>query len=45
MGDYGGPLRLLLGDGEYFEKGEIEDHIDKKYFKKNGVFQNNTPFL
>ena len=45
VGDYGGPLRLLLGDGEYFEKGEIEDHIDKKYFKKNGVFQNNTPFF
>lgn len=45
IGDYGGPLRLLLGDGEYFKKGEIEEHIDSKYFKKNGAFQNNTPFL
>lgn len=45
VGDYGGHLRLLLGDGEYFKKGEIEDHIDKKYFQKNGIFQSNTPFF
>jgi len=45
VGDYGGPLRMLLGDGEYFKDGEIEEHIASKYFKKDGVFQNNTPFF
>ena len=45
IGDYGGPLRWLLGNSEYDEEGDLKETIDTKYFKKNEIFQNNTPFL
>ena len=45
VGDYGGPLRFLLGNSEYDEDGDLKEIIDTNYFKKNGILQNNTPIL
>ena len=45
VGDFGGPLRFLLGNSEYDEDGDLKEIIDTNYFKKNGILQNNTPIL
>ena len=45
VGDFGGPLRFLLGNSEFDEDGDLKEIIDTKYFKKNGILQNNTPIL
>ncbi|MDC0167900.1 hypothetical protein OAI69_00730 [bacterium] len=47
VGDYGGPLRMLLGvyNDDLDENGDINEHIDLNLFKKNGILQNTTPFF
>ena len=47
VGDYGGPLRMLLGvfNEDLDEDGDIIEHIDLNLFKKNGILQNTTPFF
>ena len=45
VGDYGGPLRSLLGNDEFDEDGELNEIIKLDYFKKNGVLQNTAPIF
>ena len=45
VGDFGGPLRSLLGvnNDTLDENGDLNEIIKLDYFKKNGVFQNTSP--
>ena len=45
VGDYGGPLRSLLGNDEFDEDGELNEIIKLDYFKKDGVLQNTAPIF
>lgn len=49
VGDYAGPLRSLLGFNDEGSDTDadtnLEECIDLKYFKKDGIFQNTTPIL
>ena len=45
VGDFGGPLRSLLGvnNDTLDENGDLNEIIKLDYFKKDGVFQNTSP--
>jgi len=45
VGDFGGPLRSLLGvnNDTLEENGDLNEIIKLDYFKKDGVFQNTSP--
>jgi len=45
VGDFGGPLRSLLGvnNDTLDENGDLDEIIKLDYFKKDGVFQNTSP--
>ena len=45
VGDFGGPLRSLLGvnNNTLDENGDLNEIIKLDYFKKDGVFQNTSP--
>ncbi len=47
VGDFGGPLRSLLGvnNDTLDEDGDLNEIIKLNYFKKDGIFQNSTPIF
>ena len=47
VGDFGGPLRSLLGvnNDTLDEDGDLNEIIKLDYFKKDGIFQNTSPIF
>ena len=47
VGDFGGPLRSLLGvnNDTLDEDGDLNEIIKLDYFKKDGIFQNSSPIF
>jgi len=47
VGDFGGPLRSLLGvnNDTLDDDGDLNEIIKLDYFKKDGIFQNSTPIF
>jgi len=47
VGDFGGPLRSLLGVNNDMldEDGDLNEIIKLDYFKKDGIFQNSSPIF
>ena len=47
VGDFGGPLRSLLGvnNDTLDENGDLNEIIKLDYFKKDGIFQNSSPIF
>ena len=46
VGDFGGPLRSLLGvnNDTLDEDGDLNEIIKLDHFKKDGIFQNSSPY-